>query len=215
MVAVECAHRAGLIEVRLSRRHSRAGHLEERLFGASSPGREDLDAAAGLAAALGGRLDVKVENAEVACVMAFPVKEVSAVDVQDPQSHRLGESPYVLLAEDERINARLLLALLERAGCRSIWARDGQEAIDFAMLDPPDLILMDINMPVMDGFDAARILRSDPRTQGIPIVAVSAHAHESATLSEGIDEFIAKPVRAFQIRSLIDKYCRSGAKVVS
>jgi CheY-like chemotaxis protein len=215
MVDVECAHRAGLIEVRLSRRHSRAAHLEERLFGASSSSRQDLDAAAGLAAALGGRLDVRVENSEVACILVFPVKDASGAEGQAPPSHRQSESPYVLLAEDERINARLLLALLERAGCRSIWARDGQEAVDFAMLEPPDLILMDINMPVMDGFEAARILRSDPRTQGIPIVAVSAHAQENATLSEGIDEFIAKPVRAFQIRSLIDKYCRSRAKVVS
>jgi len=118
------------------------------------------------------------------------------------------ETPLVLLAEDERINAKLVITLLERAGCRALWARDGQEAIDFAALEMPDLILMDVNMPIMDGLEAARIVRSDPGTCGIPIVAVSAHARENVVLSEGIDAFLAKPLRASQLRELIDRYCR-------
>jgi CheY-like chemotaxis protein/signal transduction histidine kinase len=208
MVDVDGVRRNDSFEVVLSRRHARAAHLQERLFGSASTWRQELDDASALVFALGGRLDMQVDDGKISCVLVFPVESAPWRRQGSDGACSLRETPIVLLAEDERINAKLVVTLLERSGCRAVWARDGQEAIDLAAMELPDLILMDINMPIMDGLEAARILRSDTRTAGIPVVAVSAHAHQDVVLSEGIDGFVAKPLRAASIRELVDRYCR-------
>ena len=81
--------------------------------------------------------------------------------------------------------------------------------MDVAQMERRGLMLMDVNMAVMDGLEAARILRADPVTSRIPIVAVSAHANENLVLGQGIDGFVSKPIRASQMRELVNRYCRN------
>ncbi len=210
VVEVETNVRGNQLEVRLARRHSRAMHLKIRLFQYDNTPMDAVADVGELISAMGGRLDIDVDGDQLVCRIFIPVEPV--VGNWNPErSHRLGEIkpfPLVLLAEDERINAKLVSTLLERAGCQVRWARNGQEAIDYAFLEIPDLVLMDIDMPIMNGIEAAKILRSDPRTSMVPIVVISAHAQEHVVLLSGVDAFLSKPVRATQLRQLIDQHCR-------
>jgi len=103
----------------------------------------------------------------------------------------------VLIADDDPKNVLLAKDLLEVLGCETLTAVNGQEAVDMARARRPDLVLMDIQMPVMDGMQATRLLRSDPETAGIPIVAVTASVmagQRAQVMESGVDGFIAKPI---------------------
>lgn len=103
--------------------------------------------------------------------------------------------PKILLVEDNELNRDSLSRLLKRQGMDVIFAVDGSEGVQVAMAEQPDLILMDIGLPVMDGFDATKAIRA----QGgrMPIIALTAHALQSdqaKALAMGCDEFETKPV---------------------
>lgn len=86
---------------------------------------------------------------------------------------------------------------LEHHGFRSTEAGDGQSAIDQAKREKPDLILMDATMPLLDGWEAARLLKADAETKGIPLIMLTAHAfaeHRDRAAAVGADAFLAKPV---------------------
>ena len=103
----------------------------------------------------------------------------------------------VLLVEDNADNRAIYTDVLEHAGYRVVTAADGEAGVHLACELHPDLILMDISMPVMDGFLATRLLRADPGTRDIPIIAVTAHAMEGdreTALHSGFDGYLAKPV---------------------
>ncbi len=106
---------------------------------------------------------------------------------------------HILLVEDTQANLRLMTHLLERMGYRVTSATTGLEAVDLYGMDPPDLILMDIQMPVMDGMEATRFIRSLEQGQGrVPIVAMTANAMEGerqACYDAGMDDFLSKPVK--------------------
>ena len=105
-------------------------------------------------------------------------------------------SPLVLLAEDFEDARELYREYLEYSGFSVETATNGREAIDKAIALQPDLILMDASMPILDGWQATRALKADPRTRGIPIVALTAHAFEDAkqeAREAGCDGFITKP----------------------
>lgn len=111
-------------------------------------------------------------------------------------------SKTVLIAEDQPSNLRLMRHVLRGAGYVTLEAKDGVEAIELAREHGPDLILMDLRMPRLDGIEATDILRADPATQHIPIVAVTAQAMTSdreKALAAGCVLHIAKP---FDIREL-------------
>jgi CheY-like chemotaxis protein len=106
-------------------------------------------------------------------------------------------SATILLAEDNLDNRTIYRTILEHMGYRVVEATDGQAAVDLALEHLPALILMDISMPVMDGWAAARAIRAAPSTAGIPIVALTAHAlatDRSRAEEEGFDSYLAKPV---------------------
>jgi two-component system cell cycle response regulator DivK len=119
-------------------------------------------------------------------------------------------SPLVLIVDDNERNRKLAGDVLGAAGLRTIDAGSGRQGIKLASERQPDVILLDLRLPDMDGTDVARSLRTDARTASIPIVALSAvrNAGESASLTAGFAGFLEKPidVRAFpeQVRS----YCR-------
>ncbi|HEX2078365.1 MAG TPA: response regulator [Longimicrobium sp.] len=102
----------------------------------------------------------------------------------------------ILLADDHEDNRLALLTVLEREGYRTLGAANGQEAVDLAREHLPDLILMDLAMPVMDGRTAMRRLRDDARTARIPIVVLTAMAlsvDRDRLVAEGFDGLLVKP----------------------
>ncbi|MDT3686093.1 MAG: response regulator [Pseudorhodoplanes sp.] len=105
--------------------------------------------------------------------------------------------PKILLVEDNEMNRDMLSRRLLRNGFDVIMAVNGQEGIDLAASQTPDLILMDMSLPVLDGWDATRQLKANPATAGIPVIALTAHAMESdreKALAAGCDDFDTKPI---------------------
>ena len=103
----------------------------------------------------------------------------------------------ILIVEDNDMNLDMLSRRLIRKGFEIITARDGQEGVDQAGKESPDLILMDMSLPVLDGWQATRAIKGDPATSEIPVIALTAHAmeadRENAKLA-GCDEFHTKPI---------------------
>ncbi|WP_289141771.1 response regulator [uncultured Brevibacillus sp.] len=103
----------------------------------------------------------------------------------------------ILLVEDNEMNRDMLSRRLMRKGYEVIIAVDGQEGVEAAKHELPDLILMDLSLPVLDGWDATRQLKAWPQTKHIPIIALTAHAMASdreTALAAGCDDFDTKPV---------------------
>jgi CheY-like chemotaxis protein len=111
----------------------------------------------------------------------------------------------VMVVEDNELSRDALSRRLERRGYRVLLAGDGQEAVSLARSASPDIILMDLGLPVIDGWDATRQLKGDAATRHIPIIVLSAHAmtnDRDLALAAGGDDFDTKPVR---FQSLLGK----------
>jgi two-component system, cell cycle response regulator DivK len=105
--------------------------------------------------------------------------------------------PKILLVEDNELNRDLLLRRLTRRGFDVIVAVDGSEGVDKARADGPDLILLDMSLPVLDGWDVARILKGSDLTRAIPVIALTAHAmagDRERALEAGCDDYDTKPI---------------------
>jgi len=103
----------------------------------------------------------------------------------------------ILVVEDNEENWDMLSRRLQRRGYVVVRAADGQEAVEMAARETPDLILMDVSLPVMDGLAATRRIRARTETQAIPIIALTAHAmsgDRDRVLQAGCDDYHAKPV---------------------
>jgi CheY-like chemotaxis protein len=110
----------------------------------------------------------------------------------------------ILLVEDNEMNRDMLSRRLQRHGYEVRIAENGAQAIDKATAEPPDLILMDLSLPVMDGWEATERLRGEAHTAEVPIIALTAHAREKdeeGALAAGCNGFETKPV---DIRRLVD-----------
>jgi CheY-like chemotaxis protein len=116
--------------------------------------------------------------------------------------------PKILYVEDNDDNLYMLTLRLEALnGYEVISAVDGAEGIAKATTDKPDLILMDLNLPVMDGWEATRRLKADANTRHIPVIALTAHAmagEREKALAAGVDEFDTKPVEFDRLLAKID-----------
>ena len=105
--------------------------------------------------------------------------------------------PKILLVEDNEMNRDMLSRRLMRNGFTVVMAVDGQKGVELAGQEAPDLILMDISLPVIDGWEATRRIKSDPGTAAIPIIALTAHAmtqDRDRAFAVGCDDFDTKPV---------------------
>ncbi len=103
----------------------------------------------------------------------------------------------ILLVEDNEMNRDMLSRRLLRKGYEVVIAVDGGEGLEKARAESPDLILMDMSLPVVDGWEATRRLKAEPRTREIPVIALTAHAmagDEEKARSAGCDDFDTKPV---------------------
>ncbi|MHB1390683.1 MAG: response regulator [Thermoleophilia bacterium] len=118
----------------------------------------------------------------------------------------------VLLVEDNEMNSRLVKFVLERDGFNVEVARTAEEAIRNAGSLNPDIILMDIQLPGMDGLQATRILKEDPHTRAIPIVAITAHAmrgDEERIRAAGCEGYIPKPINTRELSTTVASYMRA------
>jgi two-component system, cell cycle response regulator DivK len=112
----------------------------------------------------------------------------------------------VLLVEDNQDNFELVHFLLDRAGYEVLAGHDGREALDMARKELPDLILMDLSMPGMDGWVAGRELKADPATSRIPLLALTAHTlpgDRKRTMESGFDGYISKPIDVVHFGEMI------------
>lgn len=105
--------------------------------------------------------------------------------------------PKILLVEDNEMNRDMLARRLQKRGYEVILAVDGLLAVEMTQKEKPDLVLMDMSLPGLDGWEASRRLKGDPATAGIPIIALTAHAmaeDREKALAAGCNEFETKPV---------------------
>ena len=105
--------------------------------------------------------------------------------------------PKILLVEDNEMNRDMLSRRLTRNGFEVVIAVNGQEGVDLAASSMPDLILMDMSLPILDGWEATRQVKANPATKAIPVIALTAHAmvqDKEKALAAGCDEFDTKPV---------------------
>jgi two-component system cell cycle response regulator DivK len=112
------------------------------------------------------------------------------------QTKAAGASPLILVVDDFQDNREMYAEFLLFSGFRVIEAKNGLEAIEQAFANLPDVIIMDLSLPVMDGWEATRKLKADGRTKGIPVIALTGHAlhgHSKGALDAGCDAFVAKP----------------------
>jgi CheY-like chemotaxis protein len=124
---------------------------------------------------------------------------------------------HVLLAEDNPVHQRLALRLLEQAGYRVTATVNGAAAIEAYRRVRPDVILMDLQMPVMDGFEATRTIRDIERLRGLhtPIVALTAHAMEGdreRCLAASMDGYVSKPIRRQELFAEIERVIGGGVR---
>jgi two-component system, cell cycle response regulator DivK len=114
-------------------------------------------------------------------------------------------SKTILVVEDQEDNRQILRDLLASAGFRMIEAWDGKQALTVARSQQPDLILMDIQLPILDGYEATRSIKRDPELKHIPIIAVTSYAlsgDETRAREAGCDAYVAKP---YSTRHLLAK----------
>lgn len=109
----------------------------------------------------------------------------------------MSEQRPILLVEDNVLNCEMLTRRLTRAGLQVVTAVDGEQALALMASEQPSVVLMDMNLPVMDGWTACRLAREDPRLRDIPIIALTAHAMETdrcSALAAGCDDYATKPI---------------------
>jgi CheY-like chemotaxis protein len=122
---------------------------------------------------------------------------------------------HVLLAEDNPVNQQVLSLLLEKAGHRVTLVENGRQALEAVGQESFDLVLMDVQMPEMDGMRCARLIRAREKAVGghVPIIAVTANALEGERqrcLQAGMDDYLTKPIRSQELFALIDRLCGRG-----
>ena len=114
----------------------------------------------------------------------------------------------LLYVEDNEDNIYMLSRRLKRNGFDLVIARDGEEGVEKAKKEVPDLILMDLSLPKLDGWGATKALKKNEKTQHIPIIALSAHAmqeHKESALQAGCNDYDTKPVDFARLLSKIEK----------
>jgi len=125
--------------------------------------------------------------------------------------------PKILLVEDNEMNRDMLSRRLQRKGYEVVLALDGQSGVESAQTEAPDLVLMDMSLPVLDGWEATRRLKASPATEHIPIIALTAHAMSSdreKALEAGCDDYDTKPVELARLLGKIETLLGGSEKIV-
>jgi two-component system cell cycle response regulator DivK len=125
--------------------------------------------------------------------------------------------PKILLVEDNEMNRDMLMRRLQRKGYQVVLALDGRSGVEMTQAEAPDLVLMDMSLPVLDGWEATRRLKADAATRHIPVIALTAHAMSSdreKALEAGCDDYDTKPVELPRLLAKIEALL-SGIKMDS
>lgn len=119
----------------------------------------------------------------------------------------------VLLVEDNEMNRDMLSRRLVRRGFEVIFAVDGQQGVDLAKSESPDIILMDMSLPVIDGWEATRRVKADDVTKGVPVIGLTAHAmsgDREKAIEAGCDDYDTKPVELERLIGKMEKLLGSA-----
>ena len=117
----------------------------------------------------------------------------------------------ILLVEDNDVNRDMMVRRLLRRGFTIVSAVDGQQGVDMARSENPDIILMDMSLPVLDGWAATRQIKADPATHHIPVIGLTAHAmvgDRDQALNAGCDDYATKPVEFDKLVELINRLAK-------
>ena len=115
--------------------------------------------------------------------------------------------PKILLVEDNEMNRDMLSRRLQKRGYEVVLAEDGEQGVRLAQSETPALVLMDMSLPVLDGWEATRQLKADPVTRSIPVIALTAHAmagDRERALEAGADDFDTKPIELTRLLEKIE-----------
>jgi CheY-like chemotaxis protein len=120
----------------------------------------------------------------------------------------------ILLVEDNEMNRDMLSRRLERKGYRVLLALDGQSGVEMAASEAPDLVLMDMSLPVLDGWEATRRLKANPATARLPVIALTAHAmsgDRERAIAAGCDDYDTKPIELARLLGKVEALLAAGA----
>ena len=141
--------------------------------------------------------------------------EVEVLPIQPPKPNKINRPCNVLLVEDDKVNKLVTTRILENRGYTVDTADNGLEVLEMFRKNSYDIILMDIQMPVMDGIEATKRIRENEKNKHIPIIAITAYAlkgDREKFLSQGLDDYVSKPIKIEELFSAMDK-CLSSNKV--
>ena len=119
----------------------------------------------------------------------------------------------VLVVDDNPISRELIHEVLENSDLTVVEAENGEEALNMIVLERPDIVLLDIQLPVFDGYEVLRRARSDPGLDNLPVVALTAYAMQQdreKALAAGFDDFVTKPIDAAKLRARVRKILGNG-----
>jgi CheY-like chemotaxis protein len=119
----------------------------------------------------------------------------------------------VLVVEDNEMNRDMLSRRLTRRGFQVIFAVDGQQGVDLALSERPDIILMDMSLPIIDGWEATRRVKSDDATRGVPVIGLTAHAmagDREKAIEAGCDDYDTKPVEFERLIGKMERLLGAG-----
>ena len=124
-------------------------------------------------------------------------------------------APVILVVEDNVRNLKLVRDVLEYHGYRTLGACDGEDGVALAREHLPELTLMDVQLPGIDGVEALRLLRADERTASVPVLALTAQAMEGDRerfIAAGFDGYLSKPVNIADLLDAVRRYCEGGSR---
>ncbi len=165
---------------------------------------------------LGGRIRVGSEKGKgTSFYITFPLEKPPAEkEVLAPKPINVPEETdwsgkVLLIVEDEESNYFLLFRLLKRSGILTIWAKNGKEAVEICKTKKVDVVLMDIRMPVMDGYEATRLIKMEKKD--LPVIAQTAYAltgEREKSIAAGCDAYLSKPIDSRELRTILSRYLK-------
>ena len=142
-------------------------------------------------------------------------QDVKSSAKNPPQPEAMFFEARILVAEDNLVNQKVVKKMLTKLGCTAVIAEDGQQAVDALQQSAFDLVFMDCQMPILDGYGATRAIRESESTNRIPIIAVTANAMQGdreQCLAAGMDDYVSKPIQPAELVRVLGRWLDDGCK---